>query len=346
VGRSVAVHVMAEGAAKALEAMVGENQVVAVVCLGGSNAATIFSKITEVVPTGIPKILMSTVISGDTRPIINASDAILLYPIVDIEGTNSILDAVIDRLAAVSVGATRAARMSATSNSTRSVGMTMFGVTTMCVTQVRNLLEADGLEVFALHANGSGGKSLERFIEEGFVSSVIDITTTEIADELFNGMFPAGPTRLTAASRFGVPQVISTGALDMINFGPLHTVPEDYRQRNLLPHNDLVTLLRTTPAENKIMGQAIAQRIGIPSAPTAVVVPLQGFSEIDKPGSPFYNPDATAAFLDGLKSSVARVVEVIEVDLHINSLEFAEIIAQKALEGRELAGLALAANSR
>lgn len=329
-GRAVAVHVMAEGAARLTTRMLESDTVDAVVCMGGSNAATVFARLAQVVPTGIPKLLMSTVVAGDTRPMIEASDAIMLYPIVDIEGSNVVLNAMIDRLAALSVSAGSLVRPTLTEGR-KSVCISMFGVTTKAVTAARAHLGAAGYEVFAFHANGTGGKSLERFVDEGLATLVLDLTTTELADELFGGMFPAGPRRLTSAARRGIPQVLSTGAIDMINFGPLHTVPEKFRHRKLLPHNDIVTLVRTTPAENQLIGRTMAERLGHCTAPTRILVPLKGASELDTPGGPFFDPDATRAFLKGLRAYLDPSVEVEEIDLHINDPEFANHAVQTLL---------------
>jgi len=329
-GRAVAIHVMADGAARIVGRLWTEGRVDAVVCLGGSNAATVFSKITEALPTGVPKILMSTVVAGDTRPMINARDAVMMYPIVDIEGRNRVLDAMIDRLADVAVASASTPRLDSAKTASRpTVGISMFGVTTPAVSACRALLEAQGDEVLAFHANGAGGRSIEKFVEEGLLSAVLDLTTTELADELFGGMFPAGPERLTTAARRGIPQVLSIGALDMINFGPLHTVPEAMRHRKLLPHNDIVTLVRTSPPENEQIGRTMAERLGRCSAPTAIVIPLKGVSELDKPGGPFYEPESTAAFLRGLRSRLDPSVRVIEADLHINDQEFAKLLVDQ-----------------
>lgn len=336
-GRAVAVHVMAEGAARIVARLAESRELGALVCMGGSNAATVFSRLAQVVPTGIPKLLMSTVVAGDTRPMIEGTDSIMLYPIVDIEGRNTVLDAMVMRLAATAVSMASMPPLRMASQGPDRVGVTMFGVTTRAVSRCRQQLESQGLEVLTFHANGMGGKSLERFIEEGLVTSVLDLTTTELADELFGGMFSAGPSRLTAAARKGVPQVISIGAIDMINFGPLHTVPERFRHRKLLPHNDIVTLVRTTPAENQIIGQTMAERLGHCVAPTTVVVPMRGTSEVDKPGGPFFDVDATSAFLTGLKSRLDPSVHVREVDLHVNDPEFADLLVQLLTESRATA---------
>lgn len=333
-GRAAAVNVMADGAARILEELCDRREVSALVCMGGSNAATIFSRLTGTIPIGLPKILMATVVAGETRPLVNASDAILLYPIVDIEGDNGILRQMIRRLAAIAVAAANSAFSSSSIEADKSIALTMFGVTTACVAQCRALLTNAGLQSLVFHANGSGGKSVERFIAQSLVSSLIDVTTTELADELFGGLLPAGPDRLRTAARMGVPQVLAPGAMDMINFGPMATVPETFRKRKLLAHNDLVTLVRTTAEENRRLGAELGTRLAEAVAPTSVLIPLRGVSALDKVGAPFFDPGAILAFAEGLRSSTGPSVEIVDLDLHINDPEFAAALVETALRGR------------
>ncbi|MDE0529427.1 MAG: Tm-1-like ATP-binding domain-containing protein [Truepera sp.] len=330
-GRATAVTVMSEGAGKILRECVEEGDVAALVCMGGSNAATVFAKLASVLPIGIPKILMATVVAGETRPFVNASDAILLYPIVDIEGNNSILRGMITRLAHVAVAALRSGRLQQSGDAERSVALTMFGVTTKCVSHCRSLLAAQGFESFVFHGNGSGGKSLESFVAQSLVSLVIDITISELTDDLFGGLWSAGPERLRTASERGVPQVIAPGAIDMIDFGPLSSVPERYRNRILHRHNDLATLVRTTPEENRRVGECVAKRLAQPTAPTAVLIPTQGFSALDVRGGPFFDPEAVGAFTEGLRAHLSPSVSLVEIDYHINDPEFAEALVAEAV---------------
>ena len=299
-GRATAVNVMAEGAANIVQGLCDRQEIAALVCMGGSNAATVFSKLTSVVPVGIPKILMATVVAGETRPIVNASDVILLYPIVDIEGDNEILRQMIKRLAGVAMIAAKSRYTASAIEAQRSIALTMFGVTTPCVSKCRTLLADKGFQSLVFHANGSGGKSVERFIAQSLVSSIIDVTTTELADELFGGLLPAGPERLRTAAKMAMPQVIAPGAIDMINFGPLSTLPPKFRNRNYRAHNDLVTLVRTTPEENRQIGQTIGERLGDPVAPTTVLVPNRGVSALDQEAAPFSTSDAFGRSSKGL----------------------------------------------
>ncbi|MCE2528227.1 MAG: Tm-1-like ATP-binding domain-containing protein [Actinomycetia bacterium] len=325
-GRAEAVSAMARGAAIILRRLVEDGQVGALVCLGGSSAAVLFTHLAPVVPFGIPKILMATSVAGETRPLVDGRDVTMIYPIVDIEGDNTILRAMIGRLARVAVALLRSGSLSDPEDSVNSVGLTMYGLTNPCVTQCRSLLSAAGLESVVFHANGTGGRSFESFISQGLVSSVIDVTTSEITDELFGGLWPAGPQRLRTASRVGAPQVVAPGAIDMICLGPLATLPEEFRNRTFQAHNELVTLVRTTAEENYRMGETVMERLGNPRTAASVLVPMKGFSGLDIENGPFHDPEAVEAFVEGVRSWRAPNVSVVEVDYHINQPEFAEAL--------------------
>jgi uncharacterized protein (UPF0261 family) len=201
---------------------------------------------------------------------------------------------------------------------------TMFGVTTPCVEASRRILEQAGFEVLVFHATGTGGMTMESFINDGIIRGVLDMTTTELADELVGGVLTAGPDRLTAAGKQRVPQVISVGALDMVNFGPPETVPAKFASRRFYQHNPTVTLMRTTPEENAELGRQIAKKAGLAEGKTAILLPLRGVSAIDAEGKPFWWPEADAALFEAIRRNVPANVELIELDLHINDLAFAE----------------------
>jgi uncharacterized protein (UPF0261 family) len=207
----------------------------------------------------------------------------------------------------------------------------MFGVTTPCVETARRVVEASDYEVLVFHATGTGGQAMESFIADGMISGVLDITTTELADELVGGVLSAGRDRLTVGGLRGLPQVISLGALDMVNFGPAETVPEKFRGRRFYRHNPTVTLMRTTPEENDRLGKEIAQKASAAHGPTAVLIPLRGVSAIDREGQPFWWPEADAALFESLRLWMAPQVELIEMDLHINDPAFAEHAAKTLL---------------
>ena len=326
-GRAAAVSAMADGASRIFGRLVREGRAGGLVCMGGSGAAVVFTRLAPLAPIGMPKILMATVAAGDTRPLAAAGDVILLYPIVDVEGGNYLLSAMIDRLAGVAASALRAERGEADPGK-RAAGMTMYGVTNRCVARCRRLLGERGWESLVFHANGTGGRSLETFIADGLVSTVLDITTSEVTDELCGGWWPAGPDRLTAAARNGTPQAVVPGAVDMINFGPVRTVPARLQTRTLHQHNELVTLVRTTPAENYRVGAETARRLGDPIAPTSILVPTGGFSALDIAGGPFYDPEATAAYLEGVRAEKSPSVSLREMDCHINDPDFAQALPE------------------
>jgi uncharacterized protein (UPF0261 family) len=211
------------------------------------------------------------------------------------------------------------------------VAATMFGVTTPCVEAARRQIEADGFEVLVFHATGIGGETMESFIGDGLIAGVLDITTTELADELVGGILSAGANRLTAAGLRGVPQVISLGALDMVNFGPPETVPEKFHSRMFYQHNPTVTLMRTTPQENDRLGKEIAQKASAARGPTAVLVPLRGVSAIDRAGQPFWWPEADQALFQSLRNWLGPQVQLIELDQHINDPEFAQAAVETLL---------------
>jgi uncharacterized protein (UPF0261 family) len=209
---------------------------------------------------------------------------------------------------------------------------TMFGVTTPCVTRAREILEENGFEVLVFHATGTGGRAMEDLIESGFIAGVLDITTTEWADELVGGVLSAGPHRLEAAGKKGIPQVVAPGALDMVNFGPPETVPEKFKGRKFYQHNPTVTLMRTTKEENAQLGRIIAEKLNAAKGPTTFFYPRKGVSGIDREGQPFYDPEADEAFIASLKASLNASVRLIEMDNHINDEAFAAAVAHSLME--------------
>ncbi len=211
------------------------------------------------------------------------------------------------------------------------IAATMFGVTTPCVTRARQRLEAAGYEVLVFHATGTGGRSMESLVRGGFLAGVLDITTTELADELVRGVLSAGPDRLEAAGRHGVPQVVCPGALDMVNFGPPDTVPAEYAGRTFYQHNPQVTLMRTTPEENAELGRIAARKLNRAEGPVVVLLPVRGVSAIDREGQPFHDPAADAAFREALKTALDPRIPVRELDLHINDDAFADAAADALL---------------
>lgn len=333
--RGKAVALAADGAAKLAARLHREGKLTGVLGLGGSAGTTIGTAAMRAVPLGVPKLMVSTLASGDCRPYVGTRDVMMLYSVVDISGLNRISRAVLDNAAAAMIGMQQwpvaSGQWSEKTTDKPIVTATMFGVTTPCVEAARKAVEAAGFEVLVFHATGSGGRTMEGLVRDGLVSGVLDITTTELADELAGGVMAAGPDRLTAAGLVGVPQVISVGAVDMVNFGPPETVPEKYKDRRFYRHNPTVTLMRTTPEENDRIGKEIAEKASAAKGPTAILLPLRGVSAIDAEGKPFWWPEADAALFQSIRNW-AHGVELIELDLHVNDPEFAAAAAAKLVE--------------
>jgi uncharacterized protein (UPF0261 family) len=281
-------------------------------------------------PVGVPKLMVSTLASGDTRPYVGAVDVTMMYSVVDIAGINRISERILSNAAAAIAGMAQSyADFQPSSDAKPLVGATMFGVTTPCVTEARNDLEQRGYEVLVFHATGTGGQSMEALVSGGFLAGVLDITTTELADELVGGVLSAGPQRLEAAGNHGLPQVVSLGALDMVNFGPIDSVPEKFRQRTLYKHNSTVTLMRTTAEENAELGRIIARKLNQAKGPVALFIPLRGVSMIDVEGAAFYDAAADRALIDNLNAGLADSVEVHELAMDINDPRFAQAMAAR-----------------
>ncbi|MER3417223.1 MAG: hypothetical protein C4297_13590 [Gemmataceae bacterium] len=331
--RGRAVEAAARGVTVLLLDLYGQGQVDGVLGLGGSAGTTVATAAMRALPFGVPKLMVSTLASGQVKQYVGVRDILMMHSVVDISGINRISRRVLENAAAAMAGMVRYRFQDQGAGTSKPlVTATMFGVTTPCVETARRLVEAGGYEVLVFHATGTGGMTMESFIRDGLISGVLDITTTELADELVGGILTAGPDRLTAAGLMGVPQVISVGALDMVNFGPPDTVPEKFRGRRFYQHNPNVTLMRTTPEENDKLGKEIAMKASAAKGPTAIVLPLRGVSAIDAEGKPFWWPEADYALFESIRLWKAPRVELIELDLHINDPPFAEAVAQKLLE--------------
>ncbi|MGZ6297116.1 MAG: Tm-1-like ATP-binding domain-containing protein, partial [Candidatus Limnocylindrales bacterium] len=317
--------------------LLAEGKFDAVFCMGGSGGTSIGSTAMQALPVGLPKLILSTMASGDVGPYVGVKDITMMYSVVDVAGLNRVSRRVFANAAgAISGMADQAVPVI---EQKPLIAATMFGVTTPCVDRLRGRMETAGYEVLVFHATGSGGRSMESLVTDGFISGVADVTTTEWCDELVGGVLSAGPERLDAAARAGVPQVVSLGALDMVNFGPRDTVPERFEKRNIYVHNPQVTLVRTTPDECAKLGEIIAQKLNKTTGPTALFVPLKGVSMIDAEGMPFHDPVADAALFDAIRRYLDRSkVELIELDLNINDPAFADAMADRLL------GMLVAAN--
>lgn len=331
--RGAALEVMTRGAGKLAVRLHTEGKFDGVLGLGGSGGTAIATAAMRELPVGLPKVMVSTVASGDVQPYVGVKDITMMYSVVDIAGLNRLSRRILANAAGMVCGAVEEAETrggeEARTEDKPLVTATMFGVTTPCVTMVREKLEAAGYEVLVFHATGSGGQAMESLISAGFISGVADITTTEWCDELVGGVLSAGPHRLEAAAKAGLPQVVSCGALDMVNFWAVETVPPQFKDRTLYKHNANVTLMRTTPQECAELGRIIASKLNAATGPTVLFIPLKGVSAIDKEGQPFYLPEADAALFESLRRNIRPPVELVELDMHINDPEFAAAMAER-----------------
>ena len=327
-GNSVAV--MAQGAATRVAEKHAAGEIDGIISLGGSAGTTIGTTAMQAVPVGVPKIMVSTLASGDTSPYVQSKDICMMYSVVDIAGINRLSRQILANAAGAIVGMVNAEAPAATVDKPL-IAATMFGVTTPCVTKAREVLEAAGYEVLVFHATGTGGQAMEDLVKGGFLAGVLDATTTELADELVGGVLSAGPDRLEAAGETGLPQVVAPGALDMVNFGPPDTVPEQFKDRLFYQHNPTVTLMRTTPEETAELGRIMARKLSEAKGPTTVIIPTRGISAIDQTGQPFDSPEARTAWIENLKAHIGDNVTVVEMDAHINDDAFATKLAETLL---------------
>jgi uncharacterized protein (UPF0261 family) len=321
--RGEAVGAMASAAAALAARLHQEGRIDGVLGAGGSGNTAIATAAMRALPVGVPKLMVSTMAAGDTRDYVGGVDVALLASVTDVAGLNSISARILANAAAAMAGMVGAPPVEL-GEQRPLIGATMFGVTTPCVTRARERLEARGYEVLVFHATGTGGRAMEALVSGGYLAGVLDVTTTELCDDLVGGVLSAGPDRLEAAGRAGLPQVVSLGALDMVNFGARDTVPPQFSDRNLYVHNPSVTLMRTTPAECAELGRRIAAKLSAATGPVAMFVPLGGVSMIDAPGQPFWDPEADAALFDAIRSGVGSNVELVELDCNVNDEAFAD----------------------
>jgi uncharacterized protein (UPF0261 family) len=331
--RGYAVTAMMQGAGEIALKLYEEGKIDGIISMGGSAGTTIGTYAMRKLPVGVPKVMISTLASGDVAKYVGPKDIFMLNSIVDISGINKISKTIFSLAAGAVTGAVKHAYQGDVEDDSKKViAASMFGVTTPCVTKAKEYLEAQGYEVLVFHATGSGGRCIESLVDGGMVHGVLDITTTEWCDELVGGVFNAGPERLDAAAKKGIPQVVSCGALDMVNFGEWDSVPQKFKDRNLYKHNATVTLMRTTKEECAELGRIIAEKLNQCVGPCTVMLPLGGVSAIDKPGAPFYGPEDDAALFDAIRKTLNNPnVKLVEMDNNINDDEFA-LAAAKALD--------------
>jgi uncharacterized protein (UPF0261 family) len=328
--RGEAVAAMSKGAPIVLSRLVEEKRIDGVISLGGGGGTAIATAAMRALPIGFPKMMVSTLASGNTAQYVGVKDIVMFPSIVDVAGLNRISRQILSRAAGAICGMVEAQPPKAEDRPI--IVASQFGNTTECVTHARKILEAEGYEVLVFHATGTGGRTMESLIESGMVAGVLDITATEWADELVGGILNAGPTRLEAAARNGVPAIITPGCLDMVNFGPPDTVPAKFKGRNFYQHNPQVTLMRTTPQECAQLGKILAEKINLSTGPVTVLWPWKAISVISAPGQKFHDPVADGAMFDSLKTKLRKDIEVVEMDCAINDPEFAEACARALLK--------------
>jgi len=333
--RGKAIEVMTKGAAAVAQQLHEAGQIDGILSMGGSAGTAVGTAAMRVLPVGFPKLMVSTLASGDTAPYVGVSDIVMMPSVVDVAGVNRISARIFANAAGAMVGMVETTPPPITTPQITEkplIAASMFGNTTKLVDQCRKLLEAEGYEVLVFHATGTGGKIMESLIDAGYINGVLDVTTTEWADELVGGMLTAGPTRLDAAAKRGVPQVIAPGCLDMVNFWARSTIPEKFAGRQFYAWNPNVTLMRTTPEENTALGRILAEKANRSSAPVAFYLPRQGVSVLDSPGGEFWQPAANQALFDAIKQNVRPDIPIYELDNNINDAAFAEAVVHKLLE--------------
>lgn len=332
--RGTALTVMSKGLEAIVRELHRDGAIDAAIALGGTGGTSVAAPALRALPLGVPKVIVSTAASGDTSAYVAETDLVLFPSVADIAGLNRISRPILRNAANALAGmALHAAHPVESSDDRPLVVASMFGVTTPAVTLAKSVLEEQGYEVLVFHMTGSGGRSMEALIRQGLIAGVFDLTTTELADHLAGGVFDAGSARLTAAGATGIPQVVSVGALDMVNFGPPETVPAKYADRLFYQHNPTVTLMRTTPEENRQLGSDLSRKLSVGSGPRVVFLPLRGVSAIDTPGNPFHDPAADdalfSAIREGLKDSA---VELVEMDVDVNNPDFVHAMVQRLIE--------------
>ncbi|MFI5695465.1 Tm-1-like ATP-binding domain-containing protein [Kribbella sp. NPDC051586] len=328
--RGAAVQAMSRGAAKVVEELYAAGKLHGAMALGGTGGTSLAAAAFRPLPLGVPKLIVSTAAAGDNSPYVGETDLILVPSVVDVAGLNRISTRVLGNAAAAMAGMATAAPVVSSSDEKPLVAASMFGVTTPCVTRAREQLEALGYEVLVFHMTGAGGRTLESLVSNGMLAGVLDVTTTELADHLVGGIFDAGPDRLCASARTGIPAVISLGALDMVNFGPVDTVPERFADRLFYQHNATTTLMRTTPAECRELGTQLAARVRESVGPATVFIPLNGISAIAVKDGAFYDAEADQELFDAVRAGLRdSSVELVELSSDINAVEFADAMVQR-----------------
>lgn len=326
--RAAALDVMGRGLGFVLRRLLEDGRCDAVLGLGGSSGTNVVTGAMRQLPVGVPKVMVSTMASGDVAPYIGTKDICLMYSVTDIAGLNRISRLVLENAAHAAAGMALHRGGATACEQPPLVAITMFGVTTPCVLRVQAALEQRGLETAVFHATGAGGRSMEELVDDGHVQAVVDLTTSELTDELIGGILTAGPNRLEAAGRRGIPQVVVPGALEITNWGPADTVPDRFRvpERRVHVHNPTVTITRINLEESRRLGRIFASKVSAATGPTAVLLPLRGLSAIDAPGQPYWDAEADGALFEAIRAGLRDDLPLLEVDANINDPEFADAV--------------------
>ena len=322
---------MADGLAVVVRRLYDNGKLDGIISMGGSGGTSIATGAMRTLPVGVPKVMVSTVGGDDVSAYTGSKDICFIPSIVDVAGFNRISRAIYTNAAGAIAGMAKIEQPKAAAEKPL-ITASMFGNTTTCVDRARGVLEAKGYEVLVFHATGVGGRTMESLIADGYSDASLDITTTELADYVCGGVFSAGPDRMMAAARAGIPTVLVPGCVDMCNFGGVDTIPEKYHGRNLYKWNPNVTLMRTDVAENKVMGEMIAQAANESKGPVVVLLPLRGVSMLDSLGNPYWDPEVDQACYDAIKKNLKPGIRVVEMDYNINDPEFADKAAELLLE--------------
>jgi uncharacterized protein (UPF0261 family) len=330
--RGAAMDVMTRGAAIITKDLYEKGKFDGIISMGGSGGAVVGTSAMRALPVGVPKLMVTTVASGDTSAYVGTTDITMMPSIVDVSGLNRISRSIFANAAGAICGMVNVEKVVSTSEEKPLIAATMFGNTTRAVDNARRILEEKGYEVLVFHATGTGGRTMEMLVENGYFAGVLDMTTTEWADEVCGGVLSAGKTRLEAASKAGIPQVVTPACIDMCNFWAPDTIPAKFNDRLMYKWNPNITLMRTTPEENAKMGEIFAEKLNMASGPVMVFIPMGGFSEIDFPDKPFWWPEANQAFVDALKKSLRTDIPVVISDKDVNDPDFSEMVAKKLIE--------------
>jgi uncharacterized protein (UPF0261 family) len=328
--RGKAVAAVSAGVSRLMPRLYSQGKFDGIIALGGTGGTSVACAAMRELPLGVPKVMVSTVAGGDVSAYVGVKDIVMVPSIVDVAGINKISREVFARAAGIICGMVNAECPKGDDKPL--ICASMFGNTTPAVGEAKKILEACGYEVLVFHCTGTGGKTMESLIEAGLITGVLDLTTTELADELVGGVFSAGPKRLEAAAEMGVPAIVTPGCLDMVNFGAQDTVPSKFEGRTFYQHNPNVTLMRTNVDECRQLGRIMAGKLNKSKAPVTVLLPLKGWSMIDTEGGDFYLPQADTAFAGELKAELRGDIKIIQMDCNINDAEFAKACVAELLE--------------